>query len=190
MRRTLGVVFQDFRLIDKKTVWQNLEFVMRSVGASPRGMKKRILTLILAAILIISLCACSKSNNTATKIDKNSTFSIHFIDVGQGDAALVECDGHYMLIDGGDTTSANDVYDTLVAKGVQHLDILAVSHLHKDHIGGLPKVLTYTTKIDLTLCNADEKNTEIFRSFAVVKALCLDIISAVSSGEANSVLLA
>jgi competence protein ComEC len=128
-------------------------------------MKKRILTPILAAILIISLCACSKSNNTATKIDKNSTFSIHFIDVGQGDAALVECDGHYMLIDGGDTTSANDVYDTLVAKGVQHLDILAVSHLHKDHIGGLPKVLTYTTKIDLTLCNADEKNTEIFRSF-------------------------
>ena len=42
MRRTLGVVFQDFRLIDKKTVWQNLEFVMRAVGASPRGMKKRI----------------------------------------------------------------------------------------------------------------------------------------------------
>ena len=42
MRRTLGVVFQDFRLIDKKTVWQNLEFVMRAVGASPRGMRKRI----------------------------------------------------------------------------------------------------------------------------------------------------
>ena len=32
MRRTLGVVFQDFRLIDKKTVWQNLEFVMRVAG--------------------------------------------------------------------------------------------------------------------------------------------------------------
>ena len=42
MRRTLGVVFQDFRLIDEKTVWQNLEFVMRAVGASPRGMRKRI----------------------------------------------------------------------------------------------------------------------------------------------------
>ena len=42
MRRTLGVVFQDFRLIEKKTVWGNLEFVMRAVGASPRGMRKRI----------------------------------------------------------------------------------------------------------------------------------------------------
>lgn len=42
MRRTLGVIFQDFRLIDKKTVRQNLEFAMRAVGASPREIRKRI----------------------------------------------------------------------------------------------------------------------------------------------------
>ncbi len=42
LRRTLGVVFQDFRLIEKKTVWENLEFAMRAAGASPRGMRKRI----------------------------------------------------------------------------------------------------------------------------------------------------
>ena len=36
MRRTLGVIFQDFRLIEKKTVEENLTFVMRVVGASPR----------------------------------------------------------------------------------------------------------------------------------------------------------
>ena len=42
MRRTLGVIFQDFRLIDKKTVKQNLEFAMRVIGASKREMRKRI----------------------------------------------------------------------------------------------------------------------------------------------------
>ena len=42
MRRTLGVIFQDFRLIEKKTVKQNLEFAMRVVGASKREMRKRI----------------------------------------------------------------------------------------------------------------------------------------------------
>jgi cell division transport system ATP-binding protein len=42
MRRTLGVIFQDFRLIDKKTVGQNLEFAMRLIGASRREMRKRI----------------------------------------------------------------------------------------------------------------------------------------------------
>ena len=41
MRRTLGVIFQDFRLIEKKTVYENLEFVMRAVGASPKEIKKR-----------------------------------------------------------------------------------------------------------------------------------------------------
>ena len=42
MRRTLGVVFQDFRLIDKKTVWENLAFVMRAVGSSNRDIRRRI----------------------------------------------------------------------------------------------------------------------------------------------------
>ena len=42
MRRTLGVIFQDFRLIEKKTVRSNLEFVMRIIGASPREMRRRI----------------------------------------------------------------------------------------------------------------------------------------------------
>ena len=42
MRRTLGVIFQDFRLIDKKTVWGNLEFTMRIIGATNREMRKRI----------------------------------------------------------------------------------------------------------------------------------------------------
>ena len=42
MRRTLGVIFQDFRLIEKKTVYDNLSFVMRAVGASPRKIRERI----------------------------------------------------------------------------------------------------------------------------------------------------
>lgn len=42
LRRTLGVVFQDFRLIEKKTVWENLAFAMRVVGSSPRSIRKRI----------------------------------------------------------------------------------------------------------------------------------------------------
>ena len=42
MRRTLGIIFQVFRLIEKKTVYDNLSFVMRAVGASPKEIKKRI----------------------------------------------------------------------------------------------------------------------------------------------------
>jgi len=42
LRRTLGVVFQDFRLIDEKTVYENVSFAMRVVGASPKEIRKRV----------------------------------------------------------------------------------------------------------------------------------------------------
>ncbi len=42
LRRTLGVVFQDFRLIDKKTVYENVAFAMRAVGATSRAIRKRV----------------------------------------------------------------------------------------------------------------------------------------------------
>ena len=42
MRRTLGVIFQDFRLIEKKTVRENLTFAMKVVGASSRAIRERI----------------------------------------------------------------------------------------------------------------------------------------------------
>lgn len=42
LRRTIGVVFQDFRLIDNKSVYENVAFVMRAVGAPARVIKKRV----------------------------------------------------------------------------------------------------------------------------------------------------
>lgn len=42
MRRTIGVIFQDFRLIPKKTVFDNLSLAMRAVGAMPRDIRTRI----------------------------------------------------------------------------------------------------------------------------------------------------
>lgn len=42
MRRTIGVIFQDFRLIPKKTVFDNLSLAMRAVGATPRDIRTRI----------------------------------------------------------------------------------------------------------------------------------------------------
>lgn len=77
---------------------------------------------------------------------------------------MIECDGHYMLIDGGDKTAGDKVYNVLEEKGIQKLDILAISHMHGDHIGGLVKALTYASSIKLTLSNTANSSSTTFRN--------------------------
>ena len=42
LRRTLGVVYQDFRLIKTKTVYENVAFAMRTIGAKNKAIKQRV----------------------------------------------------------------------------------------------------------------------------------------------------
>ena len=113
-------------------------------------MKK--LYIILSLILLtLNLSSCS---------NQNSKFTITFIDVGQGDAALVECDGHYMLIDGGNKQASDKIRDTLQNKKIKKLDILAISHFDDDHFAGLCEGLKNIHKIKKTISNEIPKETK------------------------------
>ena len=66
---------------------------------------------------------------------------VHFIDVGQGDAVLIEAGNVVILIDAGPRSSGQIVVDYLVKRGIRELDIVIATHPHADHIGGLILVL-------------------------------------------------
>lgn len=96
---------------------------------------------------------------------EDSYFEAHFIDVGQADSILVICDGHAMLIDGGNTADATLVRTYLQAHNVTHLDYVIGTHPHEDHIGGLTNVMRYI-KPDKVYCSAKSYTTSAFSNFA------------------------
>ena len=65
--------------------------------------------------------------------------AVHFIDVGQGDAVLVQTKTHHVLVDGGDRGEIVPNY--LLSRGIDAVDIVIGTHPHADHIGGLINVL-------------------------------------------------
>lgn len=66
---------------------------------------------------------------------------VHFLDVGQGDAALIDCGTVEVLIDGGDNGAGEDVVAYLAPYVDGALDYVIATHPDADHIGGLDDVL-------------------------------------------------
>ncbi|MCL2043393.1 MAG: MBL fold metallo-hydrolase [Treponema sp.] len=66
---------------------------------------------------------------------------VHFIDVGQGDATLIQTDAGNVLIDGGDRRTADDVVRYLHNLGVDRFSYIIATHPHADHIAGLINVI-------------------------------------------------
>ena len=97
-----------------------------------------------------------------------SSFAIHFIDVGQADAALVLCDGQAMLIDGGNADDSSLMYTYLSRLGITYLDYVVGTHAHEDHIGGIAGALNYASTGQV-FCPVTSYTTRAFNNF--VKAV-------------------
>ena len=69
------------------------------------------------------------------------TLTVHFIDVAHADGMLIECNGHFALVDAGMADTSDRVVNYLASRGVEKLDLVVGTHPHADHIGGMPDVL-------------------------------------------------
>ena len=112
---------------------------------------KKITALLL--LLCLLLCGCQvtevppATTTAATVTDSSGCLTVHFIDVGQADCALIDVGGAYVLIDGGNKEDGQLVVSYLEQQGVEELEAVICTHAHEDHVGGLPSVLAvYPTK--------------------------------------------
>ena len=98
----------------------------------------------------VDAAAGSASDNasgaaTVPEIPEGSSFSITYFDVGQGDCALVQCDGAYLLIDGGPPEASSLLYSALTREGIDFLNYVVVTHPDTDHSGGVAGALEAAT---------------------------------------------
>ena len=121
----------------------------------------KILNMLMAFVRSFGI---SGSNVNPSDIPENSKFEGHFIDVGQADSALIECDGETMMIDGGNVADSNVVAAYLKKEDVTELNYVVCSHAHEDHVGGLSGALS-VTKADNIYAPKTEANTKAYKNF-------------------------
>ena len=97
-------------------------------------------------------------------ISADDNFQIHYLDVGQADAALVLCGEQAMLIDGGNKDDSSLMYAYLQKQGIDHLDYMVCTHPHEDHGGGLPGALNYAS-VDVAFAPMASYDNDIFLDY-------------------------
>jgi len=121
--------------------------------------KLKSLLLVSIVFFTFSLSSCSK----LYKLPENKGLRVSFIDVGQGDAILIEFNkGDKILIDGGEKNGKALTF--LNNAKIKEIDKMLATHPHSDHIGGLVEILK-NISVKSVYTNEDIATTPIYEEF-------------------------
>ena len=124
-------------------------------------MKRLAVLFVLLALL---LTGCELPEKTQSGSVSGTGLTVHYIDVGQADSILLQCDGEAMLIDGGNVADSQTVVSYLQRQGVEELSYVVNTHAHEDHVGGLAGVLA-VFEADAVWCPVTEYESQCFADF-------------------------
>ena len=127
-------------------------------------MKKqnRIKTFMLSLLLAFTLVFPGSA--VAVEASGQGDMAVHFIDVGQGLAILVQSGGENLLYDGGNRAHADEVVQYLKNQQVETIDYMISSHYDEDHLGGLVKCLD-NFEVEHVLGSDYVHTSELFNTF-------------------------
>jgi competence protein ComEC len=154
--------------------------------------------LVIITILILFMAGCGKPAVHKATVTKNidnaqvlTTPSVstaetwesgklimHYIDVGQGDAELLQLpNGQIMLIDAGTNEAGPSVVAYLNSLGIKRIDYLIATHPHEDHIGGMDNVIRSFEIVNIYMPRVTTTTRSFEDVLNVVKSKGLKIIS-------------
>lgn len=128
-----------------------------------------IVPFFCALFAALALSACSGADAPSAPLPDGEGLTVHFIDVGQADAALVVCDGEAMLIDGGNVEDSSLIYAYLQEQDISTLKYIVGTHAHEDHMGGLAGAL-HAARAETAFCSTVENDSKFFQNFTAALA--------------------
>ncbi len=120
---------------------------------------------IIAGLLTIILLACISATGALGANDEDGTLRVSFLDIGQGDATLIESPtGTRVLIDGGKSSVVLGALEEAMGFFDRSIDMVVATHPDMDHIGGLIDVLE-RYDVDTILMTENTSDTPAFEAF-------------------------
>ena len=96
----------------------------------------KLLPILLSLALLLSLTGCGRSDAGA------NSMTVLYLDVGKADCTILTDGAHTVLIDCAETDDGETILSVLKENRISQIDLLIVTHFDKDHIGGVPEVLS------------------------------------------------
>lgn len=138
---------------------------------------KKLITFILTCTMLIPLSACKSTElppaytpiptpiiSVEPTEQPISELTVHFIDVGQADAAILQCDDDTMIIDGGNVADSSLIVAYLKKLNIDNIDYMICTHAHEDHVGGLSAPLS-VMPVGAVYAPATESDSKAYQTF-------------------------
>jgi competence protein ComEC len=159
------------RIFPFSPLWMVVYYPALAAALLAHGKMRRlgltVISLLLAIALILAVAPHLRS------LGANTEACVTFIDVGQGDAVLMQSpSGNTVLVDGG-IEEATLMAD-LRTRGVHAIDAVVVSHTDADHIGGLEGVLE-NCEVGMLVHPNTRNNGQAGRLLALAEEMGVDV---------------
>lgn len=126
-------------------------------------MNNKIKILVILIIIVIFVLSVYIS-----KVSKDSSssypFKIYFFNAGKADAALISCNGKYIMIDTGEESLSSEILAYFKNNNITKLDYLIITHFDKDHVGSASEIID-NIEVENVLQSNVPKESEYYTNY-------------------------
>lgn len=148
--------------------------------------KEQKITTVIVVILIIAVCIIvyhTQNSKEPIPVSADSEFTVHIIDVGQGNAAFIDNGDKDILIDAADHEGTETVLEYLDELQVEDIEYFFITHPHEDHIATADEILERYTVANVVM---PETESDSFAYKELMDAIENSYAELIYAGEGDS----